>query len=240
MTPLVLVHGFMGGSEQWHLQDELASAREVIAVDLPGFGRNTHLSPIDSISGFAKWVLKYVRHKGCDRFDLLGHSMGGMIAQEMVELEPETVRRLILYGTGPVGELPGRFETIATSKHRARAEGAADTACRISATWFRDFETAKEYPACAAIARRSGLPAILAGLNAMQKWTGAEHLHHIHTPTLIIWGDLDRTYAWPQVETLWRSIPNCNLAVVPNCAHAVHSENPALFNLIVKDFLDSD
>lgn len=76
MTPLVLVHGFMGGSGQWHLQATLESARPVIRVDLPGFGRNAQMPPIGSIEGFASWILRKLHEQGCDRFDLLGHSMG--------------------------------------------------------------------------------------------------------------------------------------------------------------------
>ena len=236
MTPLVLVHGFMGGSGQWQLQAPLADGREVIAVDLPGFGRNAHLDAIQSIPAFAEWVLSEV---GAKRFDLLGHSMGGMIAQEMVRLAPERVRRLVLYATGAEGEIPGRFEPIETSKQRAHSDGPKSTARRIAATWFRDEEAAPEFPACAGVAEASTLPAILAGLEAMPKWSGVVHLAGITAPTLVLWGDGDRTYSWAQTEKLWRNIPGCQLAVLPACAHAVHMERPDLFNQLVREFLDA-
>ena len=57
-------------------------------------------------------------------------------------------------------------------------------------------------------------------------------------PALVLWGDGDRTYDWTQVETLWRTIPGANLAVVPACAHAVHFERPQHFNALIADFLD--
>ena len=56
----------MGGSDQWALQAPLREGREVIAVDLPGFGRNAHLEPIDSIGGFARWVLGYLEGKSVE------------------------------------------------------------------------------------------------------------------------------------------------------------------------------
>lgn len=237
MTPLVLVHGFMGGSDQWHLQAPLGTARPMIKVDLPGFGRNAQMPPIDSIEGFASWVLQQLHDQGCDRFDLMGHSMGGMIVQDMIRLAPERVRKLVLYGTGAVGVLPGRFETIETSASRAKADGPRATARRIAATWFRDREASEEYPACAAIAERSTLPAILAGLEAMKNWSGVASLGQIGSPTLILWGDCDRTYSWSQTQQLWQAINGSNLAVLPRCAHAVHLEQADVFNRIVDGFL---
>lgn len=240
MSHLVLVHGFMGGSDQWVLQAPLADQRDIVCVDLPGFGKQAHLPALTSISDYARWVLDELSRLGIDRFDLLGHSMGGMIVQEMVLQAPERVARLILYGTGAVGVLPGRFEPIETSMARARQDGAEATARRISATWFLEGERAEHYPACAAIAAQSSLDAILAGLSAMQGWTGEDHLAAITAETLILWGDGDRTYPWSQTERLWQTIPDTQLAVVPGCAHAVHMERPALFNQLIDAFLAPD
>ncbi|MBG6147483.1 pimeloyl-ACP methyl ester carboxylesterase [Labrenzia sp. EL_142] len=237
MIPLVLVHGFMGGSEQWKMQAPLADIGPLVTPDLPGFGQNAGAPPVNSIGGFADWVLQDLLDQGIERFHLLGHSMGGMIVQEMMRRSPEAVDRLILYGTGPVGVLPGRFETIETSMKRAAEDGAAATARRISATWFMRGEQAEEYAACAAIAEKSGLSAITAGLEAMRDWSGEDSLSAIQAPSLVLWGDGDRTYAWPQVETLWKTVPNCELAVVPGCAHAVHLEEPEIFNRLIAKFL---
>ena len=235
MTPLVLVHGFMGGSDQWRLQAPLAEGRKLIAVDLPGFGRNAHMEPVAAMSEFAERVLAEL---DTERFDLLGHSMGGMIAQEMMRLAPDRVRKLVLYATGAEGVIPGRFEPIETSMQRARIDGPRTTARRIAATWFLGREAAPQFSACAEIAEASSLQAIIAGLQAMHNWSGLDHLARIAAPTLVLWGNNDRTYAWSQTETLWRKIPDCQLAVIPACAHAVHMERPTLFNQLVAEFLD--
>lgn len=240
MTPLVLVHGFMGGSDQWQLQSPLGNTRDLIRVDLPGFGKNADAPPIDTIAGFADWVLQKLSRLDIHRFDLLGHSMGGMIVQEMMHIDPTRINRLILYGTGPVGALPGRFEPVETSMQRARADGPKATARRIAAKWFRDGDASAQYPACARIAELCGLPAQLAGLQAMRDWSGRAHLGKINAETLIVWGDKDRSYPWSQVEELWTSISHSHLAIVPNASHAVHLERPALFNMLVEDFLADD
>ncbi len=238
MTPLVFVHGFMGGSAQWAAQAPLAEHRDFVCLDLPGFGQNADLPPVRSIEGFAEWALDTLTRQGIERFDLLGHSMGGMIVQEMVHSAPTRVNSLILYGTGPRGLLPGRFETIETSMQRAREDGPRETARRIAATWFLDEAEAPGFPSCAGIAEKAGLPAILAGLEAMRDWTGVAYLDAIRARTLIVWGDGDRTYPWSQIQELWDRIPNANLAVVPACAHAVHMERPDYFNRLIEDFLD--
>ena len=240
MTALVFVHGFMGGSAQWAPQSTLGDGRELICLDLPGFGQNADMAPIARIEDFAAWTLDELSRRGVARFDLLGHSMGGMIVQDMIRQAPERVNRLVLYATGAQGVLPGRFETIETSMQRAREDGARATARRIAATWFLHREGAGGYATCAGIAEQAGLDAILAGLAAMRDWSGERHLPEIAVDTLIVWGDRDRTYAWPQIERLWQRIPKSNLAVLPSCAHAVHLERPLVFNTILEEFLDGD
>lgn len=240
MIPLVLVHGFLGGSAQWEaLAGYYDGQRDLIAVDLPGFGKNADLAALVRIEDMADWVIDTLRGKGVDRYDLLGHSMGGMIVQEIARRNPHCVEHLILYSTGAIGILPGRFETIETSKARAQRDGAQATARRISATWFLHGEKDPAYAGCARIAVRAKPAAIAAGLDAMQGWTGQDHLAQVRARTLVIWGDRDRTYPWSQTETLWRGIPDCSLAVVPGCAHAVHLEKPEIFCRLVGDFLTS-
>lgn len=240
MTPLVLVHGFMGGSAQWDgCRDTLQRQFDLVAVDLPGFGARSHLPPIGSIGGFADWVIQHLHDLGVERYHLLGHSMGGMIAQEVARRDPEKLDRLVLYATGAIGVLPGRFESIEESKRRAAEDGSVATARRIAATWFLDRETADGYEPCAAIAAQSKLAAIHAGLDAMQSWSGEQTLNQIRQKTLILWGDRDRTYPWSQIQRLWQVIPDTSIAIVPACAHALHAEKPDIFQRIISDFLDS-
>ncbi len=239
MTPVVFVHGFLGGSRQWQGQIEALAGTDVIAVDLPGFGDNAHLEGLARIRDFGQWVLDELTARGIGRFHLVGHSMGGMVSQEMIAQAPDRVERLVLYGTGATGTLPGRFESIETSKRRALADGAHATARRIAATWFLDQTAAPAYEDCAAIAEQSSLQAILSGLDAMEDWSGADRLQDIPAPTLVIWGDQDRTYPWSQTEQLWQSIKGASLAVLPNCAHGTHLEKPSLFNSVVCEFLGS-
>ena len=237
--PLVFVHGFMGGSAQWELQRELGETRQLITVDLPGFGKNNTQSAPDRIAGFANYVLDELSRMNVTRFNLLGHSMGGMIVQEMIALAPERIEKLILYGTAATGNLPGRFETFERSKERVQEDGVQATARRISATWFLDYEKAEQFPNCANIAEQSSQQAMLASLDAMKSWSRTDNLQNISCPVCIIWGEADRTYRWPQVEQLSNKIPRANLTVLSQCAHAAHLEKPQEFNATVREFLDA-
>ncbi|MEM7294391.1 MAG: alpha/beta hydrolase [Pseudomonadota bacterium] len=238
MKHLVFQHGYLGGSAQWAAQSNYFSAHyNVHTPDLPGFGLNNESVSPDTIGGYADFVLNYLSDKGVEQFDLVGHSMGGMIVQEMVARAPARITRLVVYGTGSLGALPGRFEPLSESRRRLDADGLSATGRRISATWFLNRESAPGYEACAALTERASLQAAQAALCAMEDWSGERNLNNIACPTLVLWGDNDRTYNWAQQEKLWREIRHARLSVLAGCAHAVHLEKPDLFNATLDDFL---
>lgn len=235
---LVLVHGYLGGSRQWDAEIAFLGERfDVVAPDLAGYGDACHLEAPTEMAAHARSVLATLDRLGIDRFHLLGHSMGGMVVQEIVRQAPSRVDRLVLYATGPQGSIPGRFETLVRSRERLAEDGVVRTARRICATWLADREASPAYEPLAALAARASAQAAAAGLWAMEGWDGRASLSAIRQPTLVLWGEWDRSYGWPQVETLWRSIPGASLAVVPGCAHALHLERPALFHALLLDFL---
>jgi 2-hydroxy-6-oxonona-2,4-dienedioate hydrolase len=237
-APLVLVHGYLGGSSQWHgVLPQLTPHFEVITLDLAGYGMANHLAAPTAMAEHARHVLATLDSMGVERFHLLGHSMGGMVAQEITRQAPHRVDKLVLYATGPLGLIPGRFETMARSRERLREDGVQRTATRICATWLLDREASPAFAALAALATQSSEQAASAGLSAMESWDGREHLEHIGQSTLIIWGESDRTYGWSQIEMLWRRIPRASLAVLPLCAHALHLERSALFSTLLVEFL---
>lgn len=235
---LVLVHGYLGGSAQWAAEIERFREHfDVIALDLAGYGAACdHAAPTE-IASHARAVLRTLDHLGVTGFHLLGHSMGGMVAQEIVHQAPHRVTRLVLYGTGPQGSIPGRFETMARSRERLAEDGVQRTARRICATWLLGREASPAFERLAELGTRASPQAAEAGLWAMEGWDGRERLSSIRQATLIVWGEHDRSYGWTQVEALWRGIAAASLAVVPACAHALHLERPALFHTLVLEFL---
>jgi pimeloyl-ACP methyl ester carboxylesterase len=238
---MVLVHGYLGGSSQWDAQVQFLSQHfDVIAVDLAGYGNAHHLTAPTEIAAHAQAVLVTLDQLGVDCFHLLGHSMGGMVAQEIVSRAPARVRKLVLYATGPEGNIPGRFETMARSRERLAEDGVESTARCICATWLLDNEASPAFESPAALATHASEQAAHAGPNAMEAWDGRDRLSAIQQPTLVVWGERDRSYGWSQIEKLWRSNPYACLAVLPACSHALHLERTALFHTLLLEFLLSD
>ena len=236
--PLVMVHGFLGSSEMWKPQiNFLKDHYRVIAPDLPGFGQSNKVDPCDSINSMAKSILNSIDKKNIDKFHLLGHSMGGMIVQEMIKLASDKVEKLICYGTGPIGEMPERFETIDQSRNRLKKEGLDETANRIAKTWFVDGDKAEYFYLCSNAGKLTTLEATDAALLAMKNWKGLENLKNIKNKTLIIWGDHDKSYNKNQVQTLNQNIQDSKLIIFEGCSHNTHLENPEKFNKTIHDFL---
>lgn len=236
--PLVLVHGYLGGSAQWQAEIErFSAAYDVIAPDLPGFAASAGCEPVNRIEGFVAAIIGLLDELRVGAFVLIGHSMGGMIAQEMAARHGGRVARLVLYGTGPLGVMPDRFETLDMSRQRLRAEGVTETTRRIGATWFRDGEGADGFDLVAGLGAQASVAAAMGALDAMDHWDGRAATPTLTMKSLVIWGDSDKSYRWPQVEMLWRTLPDSGLAVIPRAAHAAHLEKPAVFHAALADFL---
>ena len=237
-TPLVLVHGFLGSSDMWTPQIKFFQDNfRVIVPALPGFGNSSTINSCISIECMAKAILNILEKKRIKNFNLLGHSMGGMIVQEMVKIAGEKVLKLICYGTGPRGNLPGRFETIDQSREKLKINGLKDTAHRIAKTWFIEEEKAKHFYLCEEAGKQASVKAADNGLVAMKNWNGIESLKNIMNETLIIWGDQDKAYNFKQVQILSDNIPNSNLKISKGCSNNVHLEKPDEFNKAVNEFL---
>jgi len=102
--------------------------------------------------------------------------MGGMIIQEMAKLAGEKIGKLICYGTGPVGNIPGRFETINESREKLKKNGLKITAHRIAKTWFIEEDKAKYFYLCDDAGKTTTMEATDNALIAMKNWTGLENL----------------------------------------------------------------
>ena len=237
-APLVLVHGFLGSSEMWSPQvDFFKNNFRVIAPALPGFGKSNKINSCDSIECMARAILDLLEKKEIKNFNLLGHSMGGMIVQEIAKIAGEKILKLICYGTGPRGNIPGRFETIDISREKLKINGLDNTAYRIAKTWFIEEDKSKYFYLCEEAGKQTSIEAADNGLVAMKNWDGVKNLQNIKNETLIIWGDQDKAYNFNQVETLKENITNSDLRIVDGCSHNVHLEKPDEFNTIVSEFL---
>ena len=236
--PLVLVHGFLGSSKMWKPQIDFFKYHfRVITPDLPGFGRSNKAKSHNSIQSIANLLLDCLEEKKIDKFHLLGHSMGGMIVQEMAKKSGGKISKLVCYSTGPRGEMPGRFETVDQSRENIKKNGLEVTAKNIAQTWFVLGEKAKYFDLCLEAGKQTSIEAADNALIAIKNWHGVKNLQDIKNNTLIIWGDKDKSYNLGQVQTLEKNISDSNLVIFKGCAHNVHLEQPDQFNHTIKNFL---
>ena len=103
-TPLVFLQHFTGTLDNWDpaVTDALANGREVILFESAGVGRSTGAVP-DTIPGMAAHLLAFAEALGLTQVDLLGFSLGGMVAQQAALDRPSLVRKMLLVGTAPEG-----------------------------------------------------------------------------------------------------------------------------------------
>ena len=103
-VPLLCLQHFTGTLDNWDpaVTDALALGRDVILFESAGLGRSTGDVP-QSIPGMAVHALAFVDAIGLTRLDILGYSLGGMIAQQIALDRPSLVRKMILAGTAPEG-----------------------------------------------------------------------------------------------------------------------------------------
>ena len=236
--PFVFVHGYLGSSKMWNFQKEFFSKHyRVIIPALPGFGESHNVKSLDSINKMAREIIDLLDQKNIDKFNLIGHSMGGMIVQEITKLIGDRVNKLICFATGSIGEIPGRFETIDETRKKLKKDGTEVSFSRVPKKWFVKGDKDKNYFLCKNAVKDVSLEAADNALLAMKNWRGKENLKNIKNETLIIWGDKDTSYNFDQVDTLKKNIKNSRLEIFKNCAHNVHLEQPDEFNNLVQKFI---
>ena len=235
--PFVLVHGYLGGQNMWKFQEDLKNDFELIMPSLAGYGESAEMTAPSTIRENANLVFELLNHLNIDQFYLLGHSMGGMIVQEMAVMRPDRVEKLICLGTGSIGVLPNRFETIEESRQKIKTIGIKKTRENIAKTWFIDYLKGEGYQICLQEGAKATTQAALASLDAWDCWDGRGQLAEISSPTLILWSNKDRSYDLNQQNILNQGIKNSQFKIIKDCAHNSHMEQPKLVNKSIKQFL---
>ena len=125
--PVVLLTHLAAVLDNWdpRVVDGIAAKHRVIAFDNRGVGASTG-QDADTIEEMARDAVTFIRALGLERVDLLGFSMGGMIAQVIAQEQPQLVRRLILAGTGPAGG--EGIKNVTRLSHLDTVRGAAHAA----------------------------------------------------------------------------------------------------------------
>jgi pimeloyl-ACP methyl ester carboxylesterase len=251
-TPLVMLQHFRGNLDNWDpaFTDALARGREVILVDYPGVGSSSgEFGP--TIAETARQMIAFVSALGLARVDLLGFSIGGFVAQEMALIRPALVQRLILAATGPKGA-PGMHGWREDIAEAARLE--AGTAESLLHIFFAPTETSRALGVeflGRFTARSEGrdepssLAARDAQYDAIVEWGMPDHgalqrLTAIGSPTLIVQGDGDQMIPTKLSHLLAGLIPDAQIRIYDDAAHAFLFQYPQQVAADVGAFLDRD
>ena len=249
-VPLVFNQHFTGTLDHWDpaVTDGLARNREVILFNNAGIASSGGETP-DTIDQMGADAIAFIKALRLTQVDVLGFSIGGLVAQEITLQAPQLVRRLVLVGTGPRGG-----EGMATLTPEAQEIFGASYSPPEN-LWLRVHFTPSE---ASQAAGRQFLQRFLARqqdrdpqandqvagaqLAALSKWgvqrTGAyDYLKTIQQPTLVINGDNDVIIYSVNSWILQQNIPNAQLIIYPDASHGSQYQYPERFVRHVSDFL---
>jgi pimeloyl-ACP methyl ester carboxylesterase len=231
--PLLCLQHFTGTMDNWDpaVTDPLASEREVILFESAGIGRSSGSVP-NTIAGMASHALAFLDGLGIGTCDVLGFSLGGMVAQQMALDRPSIFRRMMLVGTAPRGG-----EDIMHLEKPSLAKPLGDPSLQGYAVLQKIFfaPTKSSQAAGAAFIERlmqrgedrepiSGPAVAQAQMAAFREWeqfSGERFsdLGKIHHPTLVVNGVYDEII--PVSNSYWLSahLPNAVLLTYPDSGH---------------------
>jgi pimeloyl-ACP methyl ester carboxylesterase len=252
-VPLVFNQHFTGSMDHWDpaVTDGFAGDREVILFNNAGVSSSSGEVPT-SVEEMARNAIAFIKALGLQQVDVLGFSLGGLVAQEITLQAPDLVRRLVLVGTGPRSG-----ESMATgTPEGTKIFGAAYK--EPDHLWLSVFFTPS--PASQAAGREflkrfrlrtkdrdpdvndKVAPAQRA---AIAKWGAPrdrpyDYLKAIQQPTLVVNGSTDLIIYTVNSFILQQNLPNAQLIIYPDSAHGSHHQYPELFVRHVSMFLSED
>ena len=252
--PLLFLQHFTGTLDNWDpsVTDPLACAREVILFDNAGVGRSTGEVP-DTIAGMAGHATAFLDALGIDTSDVVGYSLGGMIALQMVQDRPSIFRRMVLVGTAPRGgddimhlEKPSLAKRIQDPTNRGY-----DVLKKIFFTSSPASQAAGE-----AFIRRlaqrnedldppSGPKVATAQMAAFREWEQFEgsrfaELKGIRQPALVVNGVHDEMIPVSNSYRLSENLGNAVLLTYPDAGHGSLFQYPESFTRQATAFLSTN
>ena len=247
-VPVIFLTHLAAVLDNWdpRVVDGIAARRRVIAFDNRGVGASSGSTP-KSIEAMAKDAVAFIRALGLEKVDLLGFSMGGMIAQLIAAEEPELIGKIILAGTGPAG---GEGITSVTRiSHFDTLRGLLTLQDPKQFLFFtrtpNGRQAGKEFLARLKERRenrdkRISLRSYGAQLKAIHRWGKQQpaDLTVIRQPALVANGESDRMVPISNSVDLAHRLPNAELVVYPDAGHGGIFQFHEQFVARALEFLD--
>lgn len=245
--PLLLLNYFAANMDDWDpkITNGFAATRDVIIFDYPGIGRSTGTTP-SIVAAMTRDLAGFCLALGLSSFDVIGFSLGGMIAQQLAFEFPEMVHQMILLGTGPRGGEGMTFTDLSidelddpesllmnaffTASDASKAAGRA----YVQRLKLRTTDRDEPVPRQAAIAQ----------LESIREWGAipAENrfamLSRITQPTLIVHGNKDVVVQPINAFLLAEHLPDAQLIIYPDASHGAQSQHAETFLEHARLFLE--
>ena len=242
--PVLLVAGLASDNAFWlPVVDAFAAHRQVIVIDNRGSGRTTPMDVATSIGAMADDCAALVRHLRLPSVDLVGHSMGGMIAQECAIRHAALIDRVVLAASASVNS---------ARNNDLFASWVALFPAIERALWFRNlyywvlsagfFEKKAGVDALVQLAAtypyQQSVAALAGQVRAIAAFDSTRHLSAIRARTLVLAGTADLLFPIATGAAFAKAIPHASFAAIDGAAHSFPVELPQEFTRRVLDFLN--
>lgn len=243
MSTLLFLHGVGGGRAAWDRQVPYFGAlgHRAHAWDQPGYGGTALVDPYN-LEQLAAALRRLIETLGGEAVVLVGHSMGGFVAQEAYARFPQLVKAMVLGFTSP--SFGGGSQEFADKFIAARiapldeGRSMAEVAGRLMPT----MRGSKSQPSGLAHAERiMGAIPTETYRKAVQLLTTFERraqLPSIRVPTLLIAGSDDRIAPASVMERMGQKIPGAEYILLEGCGHLGPMDQPDPFNEALRGFLE--
>jgi pimeloyl-ACP methyl ester carboxylesterase len=250
-VPLVFNMHFMGTMDHWdpEVTDGFAKDREVILFDNAGVSGSSGEVP-ETFAQMGANAIAFIKALGLNQVDVLGFSIGGLVAQEITLQAPDLVRRLVLVGTGPrSGESMDTGTPEGNEIFGATYANPDDLWLRVHFTPSQQSQAAgREFVKRFRLRSKNRDPevsqqAALAQRAAIGRWGAKrdhawDYLKDIKQPTLVVNGSDDVVIYTINSYILQQNLPNAQLIIYPDSAHGSLFQYPEMFVRHVAMFLD--
>ena len=239
---VLMLHGIGGGHLAFAPQVETlaSSGYRAVAWDMPGYGHSAPIEPY-TFKGLAESCIALIDSLQCGDVTLLGHSMGGMVAQEVVARRPELVSKLVLCGTSPsFGKPDGDWQRSFIAGRTAPLD-AGQTMAQLAAMLVPEMAGPAARPEglqlaihCMSLVNPS---TYRRALEALVTFDRRANLPNIGVPTLLIGGEHDRNAPPAMMKKMAGAIPRSSYLELAGIGHLQNLEAPDDFDNLVLNFL---
>jgi 3-oxoadipate enol-lactonase len=238
---LLFLHGIGGDAECFRPQLAHFGHRfRAIAWNMPGYA-GTPLLPRTNFPALADAVAALLDARGIARVHLVGHSLGGMIAQEFATRHPGSLASLTLSGTtAAFGRPGGDFQRDFIRRRLAPLESGqamADLAARLVGGLIGPAPDADGMAIALSSMSRVPQETYRAALECLVGFDRRDALAQIAVPTLLIAGGADTTAPPAVMERMAAKVPGARFVTIPGAGHLANLEQPAAFNRVLEEFL---